>query len=276
VLLRYPEEARTSPTAIAALWVETPNGEKIPLSSLTNISEVDGPIAIARESAKRQVVIQANVEGRDVVGFVEEVNSIIAQEVQLPSGYYVTYGGQFENQQRAATRLALVVPISIALIFVMLFTTFRSLSQAGLIILNIPFAMIGGVISLYFSGLYMSVPASVGFITLFGVAVLNGVVMVSYFNQLREAGRSVLQAVQEGAERRLRPVLMTALIASLGLVPLLTATGPGSELQRPLAVVVIGGLITSTLLTLILLPTLYAWLEGRFERQTQLTQEERT
>lgn len=276
VLLRYPEEARTSPTAIAALWVETPNGEKIPLSSLTNISEVDGPISIARESAKRQVVIQANVEGRDVVGFVEEVNSIIAQEVQLPSGYYVTYGGQFENQQRAATRLSLVVPISIALIFVMLFTTFRSLSQAGLIILNIPFAMIGGVISLYFSGLYMSVPASVGFITLFGVAVLNGVVMVSYFNQLREAGRSVLQAVQEGAERRLRPVLMTALIASLGLVPLLTATGPGSELQRPLAVVVIGGLITSTLLTLILLPTLYAWLEGRFERQTQLTQEERT
>ena len=276
VLLRYPEQARTSPAAIAALWVETPNGEKIPLSSLTDITEVDGPIAIARESTKRQVVIQANVEGRDVVGFVEEVSSIIAQEVQLPSGYYVTYGGQFENQQRAATRLSLVVPISIALIFVMLFTTFRSLSQAGLIILNIPFAMIGGVISLYFSGLYMSVPASVGFITLFGVAVLNGVVMVSYFNQLREAGRSVLQAVQEGAERRLRPVLMTALIASLGLVPLLTATGPGSELQRPLAVVVIGGLITSTLLTLILLPTLYAWLEGRFERQTQLTQEERT
>jgi cobalt-zinc-cadmium resistance protein CzcA len=211
-----------------------------------------------------------------VVGFVKEVSNIITQEVQLPSGYYVTYGGQFENQQRAAARLALVVPISIALIFVMLFTTFRSLSQAGLIILNIPFAMIGGVVSLYLSGLYMSVPASVGFITLFGVAVLNGVVMVSYFNQLREAGRSVLQAVQEGAERRLRPVLMTALIASLGLVPLLTATGPGSELQRPLAVVVIGGLITSTLLTLILLPTLYAWLEGRFERQTQFTQEERT
>lgn len=271
VLLRYPEQHRTSPTAIAALWVETPNGEKVPLSSLAHISEVDGPVEIARESAKRQVVIQANVEGRDVVGFVEEVSNIIAQEVQLPSGYYVTFGGQFENQQRAATRLSLVVPISIALIFVMLFTTFRSLSQAGLIILNIPFAMIGGVISLYFSGLYMSVPASVGFITLFGVAVLNGVVMVSYFNQLRDTGRSVLQAVQEGAERRLRPVLMTALIASLGLVPLLTATGPGSELQRPLAVVVIGGLITSTLLTLILLPTLYAWLEGRLERQTHLT-----
>jgi cobalt-zinc-cadmium resistance protein CzcA len=194
--------------------------------------------------------------------------------LNLPPDYYVTYGGQFENQQRAAKRLSLVVPISIALIFVMLFTTFRSLRQAGLIILNIPFAMIGGVISLYLSGLYLSVPASVGFITLFGVAVLNGVVMVSYFNQLREAGRSVLEAVKQGAERRLRPVLMTALIASLGLVPLLAATGPGSELQRPLAVVVIGGLFTSTLLTLVLLPTLYAWLEGRSERESKLTAEE--
>lgn len=185
----------------------------------------------------------------------------------------VTFGGQFENQQRASARLILVVPIAIALIFVMLFITFRSLGQAGLILLNIPFAMIGGVVSLYLSGLYLSVPASVGFITLFGVAVLNGVVMVSYFNQLRESGRSVLQAVQEGAERRLRPVLMTALIASLGLMPLLFATGPGSELQQPLAVVVIGGLFTSTLLTLILLPTLYAWLEGRSEGKTQITTE---
>ena len=270
VLLRYPEQARNTPNAIANLWVETPNGEKIPLHSLADIHEVDGPVAITRESGKRQVVVQANVEGRDVVGFVDEVQAAIAREIQLPSGYYVTFGGQFENQQRAAARLTLVVPISIALIFVMLFTTFRSLRQAGLIILNIPFAMIGGVISLYFSGLYLSVPASVGFITLFGVAVLNGVVMVSYFNQLREKGRSVLQAVQEGAERRLRPVLMTALIASLGLLPLLFSTGPGSELQRPLAIVVIGGLITSTLLTLILLPTLYAWLEGASDDKTKL------
>jgi cobalt-zinc-cadmium resistance protein CzcA len=273
VLLRYPETARTSPAAIGALRVETPKGEKIPLSSLANIHEVDGPVEIARESTKRQVVIQANVDGRDVVGFVDEIQALIDREVQLPAGYFITFGGQFENQQRAAARLSLVVPISIVLIFIMLFTTFRSLRQAGLIILNIPFAMIGGVVSLYLSGLYLSVPASVGFITLFGVAVLNGVVMVSYFNQLREAGRSVLEAVQEGAERRLRPVLMTAMIASLGLVPLLTATGPGSELQRPLAVVVIGGLITSTLLTLILLPTLYAWLEGKSERPTTLIQE---
>ncbi len=273
VVLRYPQAARTSTNDIKALLVETPGGAKIPLQLLADVREVDGPVEIARESAKRQVVVQANVEGRDVVSFVDEVRRTIEAKVPLPPGYYITFGGQFENQQRAAERLTLVVPIAIALIFLMLFITFRSLRQAGLIILNIPFAMIGGVVSLYLSGLYLSVPASVGFITLFGVAVLNGVVMVTYINQLRESGRSVLQAVQEGAERRLRPVLMTALIASLGLVPLLVASGPGSELQRPLAVVVIGGLFTSTLLTLILLPTLYAWLEGR-TKQTQSTAEE--
>ncbi len=263
VLLRYPEHARTSPQAIAALLVDIPGGSKVPLGSLADIREADGPVVISRESAKRLVVVQANVEGRDVVGFIDEVRAAIAREVELPAGYYVTYGGQFENQQRAAARLTLVVPIAITLIFLMLFMTFRSLRQAGLIILNIPFAMIGGVVSLYLSGLYLSVPASVGFITLFGVAVLNGVVMVSYFNQLREAGYSLRHAVEQGAERRLRPVLMTALIASFGLVPLLAATGPGSELQQPLAVVVIGGLVTSTLLTLVLLPTLYTWLEER-------------
>jgi cobalt-zinc-cadmium resistance protein CzcA len=278
VLIRYPETARTSSDDIKALLVETPRGAKVPLHVLAKVSDVDGPVEIARESARRQVVVQSNVEGRDVVSFVEEVQRNIAKNVTLPQGYYITIGGQFENQQRAAKRLGVVVPIAIGLIFLMLFITFRSLGQAGLIILNIPFAMIGGVVSLYLSGLYLSVPASVGFITLFGVAVLNGVVMVSFFNQLRQTGRSVMQAVQEGAERRLRPVLMTALIASLGLMPLLFATGPGSELQRPLAVVVIGGLFTSTLLTLILLPTLYAWLEGRLEsrqqRQSQHTAEE--
>jgi cobalt-zinc-cadmium resistance protein CzcA len=267
VLLRYPASARSSPQALGRLLIATPGGAKVPLALLADIQEVDGPVQINRESAKRQVVVQSNVEGRDVVGFVAEVRAAIEREVKLPDGYHVTYGGQFENEQRAAARLALVVPASIALIFLMLFSTFRSLRQAGLIILNIPFAMIGGVVSLYLSGLYLSVPASVGFITLFGVAVLNGVVMVAYFNQLREAGRTVLQAVQEGAERRLRPVLLTALIASLGLVPMLLASGPGSELQRPLAVVVIGGLFTSTLLTLVLLPTLYAWLETRVERR---------
>ena len=271
VLLRYPEAARSSPRALGQLLIETRGGAKVPLALLADIKEVDGPVQITRESAKRQVVVQANVDKRDVVGFVDEVRAAIEREVQLPAGYYITYGGQFENEQRAARRLSLVVPVSIALIFLMLFSTFRSMRQAGLIILNIPFAMIGGVISLFVSGLYLSVPASVGFITLFGVAVLNGVVMVTYFNQLRESGRTVLQAVQEGAERRLRPVLMTALIASLGLAPMLLATGPGSELQRPLAVVVIGGLFTSTLLTLVLLPTLYAWLESRVEQRLKVT-----
>ena len=261
VLVRFPEAARSTPVALARLLVETPGGAKVPLAMLADIREVDGPVQVTREAGKRLAVVQVNVEGRDVVSLVEDVRAAIEREVKLPPGYYIDYGGQFENQQRAAQRLGVVVPVSIALIFFMLFSTFRSVRQAGLIILNIPFALIGGVVSLFASGLYLSVPASVGFITLFGVAVLNGVVMVAYFNQLREAGRTVLQAVQEGAERRLRPVLMTALIASLGLVPMLLATGPGSELQRPLAVVVIGGLFTSTLLTLVLLPTLYVWLE---------------
>jgi cobalt-zinc-cadmium resistance protein CzcA len=265
VLLRLPEPVRTSPAALAGLLVETPGKALVPLSLLADLREAEGPVQVTREHAKRVVSVQVNVEGRDVVGFVDEVRAAIAREVTLPPGYVIDYGGQFENQQRAAARLGLVVPVSVALIFLMLFSTFRSLRQAGLILLNIPFALIGGVVSLFVSGLYLSVPASVGFITLFGVAVLNGVVMVSHFNQLREAGRTVLQAVQEGAQRRLRPVLMTALIASFGLVPMLLATGPGSELQRPLAVVVIGGLVTSTLLTLMLLPTLYAWLETRTE-----------
>ena len=267
IMVRYQEKDRSSPAAIKKMLVTLPNATKVSLGHLAEVTIVDGPVQIIRESAKRQVVIQSNVDGRDVVSFVEEVKLAIEQKVELPTGYYVTFGGQFENQQRASNRLALVVPIAIVLIFFMLFTTFRSLLQAGIIILNIPFAMIGGVVSLYYSGLYMSVPASVGFITLFGVAVLNGVVMVSYFNQLRQSGLSIQDAVKKGAERRLRPVLMTAMIASFGLLPLLAATGPGSELQQPLAVVVIGGLFTSTILTLILLPALYAWVEEALERR---------
>ena len=268
ILMRYQEKDRSSPAAIKKMLVTLPNGSKVSIGNLAEVKIVDGPVQIIRESAKRQVVIQSNVDGRDVVSFVEEVRLNIEQKVELPTGYYVTYGGQFENQQRASNRLALVVPIAIVLIFFMLFTTFRSLMQAGVIILNIPFAMIGGVVSLYYSGLYLSVPASVGFITLFGVAVLNGVVMVSYFNQLRQSGLSIQESVKKGAERRLRPVLMTAMIASFGLLPLLAATGPGSELQQPLAVVVIGGLFTSTILTLILLPALYAWVEEALERKS--------
>lgn len=269
VLVRFPTGSRTTAQAIADLLVTAPTGEKIPLSALADIEEIDGPVQINRENTLRQVTIQANVEGRDVVGFVEEIQRRIEAGITLPPGYHIAYGGQFENQQRAAARLSVVLPISVALIFLMLFMTFRSVGQAGLILLNIPFAFIGGIVSLFLSGLYLSVPASVGFITLFGVAVLNGVVMVTHFNQLRAAGQPLAQAVRDGARRRLRPVLMTASIASLGLVPLLVANGPGSELQRPLAVVVIGGLVTSTLLTLVLLPTLYAWLEGRIERRLE-------
>jgi cobalt-zinc-cadmium resistance protein CzcA len=246
-----------------ALLIATPGGAQVPLRLLADIREADGPVLIRRESAQRQVAVRLDVENRDVVSFVDEVRAAIARDVTLPPGYYITYGGQFENEQRAAARLALVVPVSVALIFLLLFLTFRSLRQAILVLLNIPFALIGGIVALFVSGLYLSVPASVGFITLFGVAVLNGVVMVNYFNQLRVSGRSVLQAVEEGTQRRLIPVLMTALIAALALVPMLTATGPGSELQRPLAVVVIGGLVTSTVLTLILLPALYAWVERK-------------
>lgn len=267
VLVRYPEDKRSDFETISRILISTPTGNKIPIQEIANISEVDGPFQITRESTKRQVVVQANVEKRDVVSFVDEVKEQIAKKIDLPKGYYVTFGGQFENQQRAAKRLAMVIPTSIALIFLILFMTFRSSRQSLLIILNIPFALIGGIVALYFSGMYMSVPASVGFIALFGVAVMNGVVMVTYFNQLRDSGKSILEAVKYGAERRLRPVLMTASITILGLLPLLMATGPGSELQKPLSVVVIGGTITSTLLTLILLPTLYAWIEEKSEKK---------
>lgn len=270
VVLRYPESVRNSPEKIANLLVSTPAGPKVPLGQLATIAEVDGPVQITREAGVRQVVIQSNVVGRDIVSYVDDVRAAIAKQIVLPTGYMLTYGGQFENQQRASAQLAVVVPVAIVLIFVLLFITFGNLRQAGLVILNIPFALIGGIVALYASGLYLSVPASVGFIALFGTAILNGVVMISYFNHLRRAGVPLVEAAQQGAERRLRPVMMTAMCAGLGLIPLLLATGPGSEIQRPLAVVVLGGLITSTALTLILLPMLYVWIESRHARQEML------
>jgi cobalt-zinc-cadmium resistance protein CzcA len=203
------------------------------------------------------VVIQTNVRGRDLVGFVEEAKAKVQQAMPLPSGYSIAWGGQFENQQRAAQRLGLVVPISLLLIFFLLFSTFGSVRQAALVLSNIPLALIGGVVGLAVAGEYLSVPASVGFIALLGIAVLNGVVMVSYFNQLIMEGKSPREAVFEGAKRRLRPVLMTASISAGGLVPMLFASGPGSEIQKPLAIVVIGGLLSSTALTLLLLPIVY-------------------
>ena len=257
LLLRAAPRVRNSPAVFSSLTLTLANGEAVPLSHVATLGRVDGPVKIDHENARRYVVVQANVRDRDLVGFVEEATQAVALKVPFPAGYGAVWGGQFENQQRAAARLALVVPVALALIFLLLFATFGSLRQAGLVFANVPFALIGGVFALWLSGEYLSVPASVGFIALLGVAVLNGVVMVTYFNQLLARGMPLAEVVLEGARRRLRPVLMTASIAAFGLVPLLFASGPGSEIQRPLAIVVIGGLITSTLLTLVLLPILY-------------------
>lgn len=263
IIVRGETTFRDSVTAFSQMLIALPNGTSVPLSTLAKIERIEGPVLINRESGMRMSVVRSNVEGRDLVGFVEEARAKVLREVNLPEGYYIKWGGEFENQQRAAERLSIVVPIAIAFIFIILFITFGSMRQAGLVLTNIPFAMIGGVVALWVSGEYLSVPASVGFIALMGIAVLNGVVMLTYFNQLRALGYSVQMVVVEGAKRRLRPVMMTASIAAFGLVPLLFATGPGSEIQKPLAIVVIGGLITSTLLTLILLPIFYRWLESK-------------
>jgi cobalt-zinc-cadmium resistance protein CzcA len=257
LVIRGGANLRDSPGDFLAQQVVLPDGQAVPLANLVRVERVQGPVAIKREQGVRNAVAIANVSGRDLVSFVEEAKARIAHDVPLPAGYYLAWGGEFENQQRAAQRLAIVVPLAVGLVFLLLFSTFGSVRQAVLVLTNIPFAMIGGVMALWGTGEYLSVPASVGFIALLGIAVLNGVVMVTYFNQLRAMGRSLEEVVMEGAQRRLRPVLMTASIAALGLVPLLFATGPGSEIQRPLAIVVIGGLVSSTLLTLLLLPILY-------------------
>jgi len=261
VLLRGGPDYKTSVERFADLRLTLPgegtNVRTVPLSQVAKIERVEGPVKVDRENAQRYVVIQSNVRDRDLVGFVEEAQAKVAQQLKLPQGYRIVWGGQFENQQRAAQRLMLVVPVALGLIFMLLFSTFGSLRQAGLVLAMIPFALVGGVFALLLSGQYLSVPASVGFIALLGIAVLNGVVMLTYFNQLRTQGLPLEQVVREGARRRLRPVLMTASIAAFGLVPLLFASGPGSEIQKPLAIVVIGGLVSSTLLTLLLLPILY-------------------
>lgn len=257
LIMRGEADIQQSPALFAALTLPLPNGQNVPLSVVARLERVDGPVKVDRENGVRMVVVQSNVKGRDLVGFVEEAKSAVAAKIKLPQGYRLTWGGQFENQQRAAARLAVVVPVALGMIFMLLFATFGSVRQAVLVLTNIPFALIGGIFALWISGEYMSVPASVGFIALLGIAVLNGVVMVSYFNQLVAQGMEITQVVFEGAKRRLRPVLMTASITAFGLLPVLFATGPGSEIQKPLAVVVTGGLISSTLLTLIMLPILY-------------------
>ncbi|MGD8875734.1 MAG: CusA/CzcA family heavy metal efflux RND transporter, partial [Gammaproteobacteria bacterium] len=257
LLLRGSPELRESALQFSNLRLSIPDGDAVGLDELVTLERTEGPVAIKRERGNRMAVVIANVSGRDLVSFVEDAKKAVAADVTLPAGYYLEWGGQFENQQRAAKRLSIVVPVALGLIFLTLFSTFHSVRQSVLVLANIPFALIGGVIALWISGEYLSVPASVGFIALLGIAVLNGVVMVTYFNQLLATGRPVAEVVVQGALRRLRPVLMTASIAAFGLVPLLFAQGPGSEIQRPLAIVVIGGLVSSTLLTLFLLPILY-------------------
>ena len=257
LVIRGSDELRLSPALFAQLRLPLADGQSIPLSTVARLEVTDGPVKIEREQSSRMSVVRANVRGRDLVGFVDEAKAQVAQQVQLPAGYRLAWGGQFENQQRAAARLGLVVPVALALIVGVLFATLGSLKQALLVFANIPLALIGGVVALAVTGEYLSVPASVGFIALMGIAVLNGLVLVMYFNQLAARGLPIQEVVRQGALRRLRPVLMTASITALGLIPLLLATGPGSEIQRPLAIVVVGGLVSSTLLTLVLLPILY-------------------
>ena len=257
IVIRGPDAVKLSLSEFSSLRIMAPDGQSVPLETLAKLERDTGPVKIDREMGSRYGVVIANVTGRDLVGFVEEAKARVAEGVKLPMGYRIAWGGQFENQQRAAARLTLVIPLARGFIFLILFTTFGSVRQALLVLSNIPFALVGGIVALWITGEYLSVPASVGFIALLGIAVLNGVVLVSYFNQLHAEGLGLLECVTQGAMRRLRPVLMTASITAFGLVPLLFATGPGSEIQRPLAIVVIGGLITATVLTLILLPILY-------------------
>ncbi len=268
--IRLPEAERNSIEAIKGLPIVTPAGGSVPLSSLAEIKTVPSPAQISREHGKRRVVVQANVRGRDFGSFVTLAQSVIKRDLKLPEGYYLEWGGQFENLQRAKTRLMLVVPLALVLIFVLLFTTFGSVKEALLIYTGVPLAVTGGIVALWLRGMPFSITAGVGFIALSGVAVLNGVVMVSAINGLREKGRTVLEAVREGAALRLRPVLMTALVAALGFIPMALNTGIGAEVQRPLATVVIGGIISSTLLTLVVLPTLYNWFEREDEAATDL------
>ncbi len=257
IVVRADESVRLSPTQFAAIRITGKDGSTVPLSVVAKLERAAGPVKIDREMGSRYSVVIANVSGRDLVGFVEEAKAGVAKKLALPTGYRITWGGQFENQQRAASRLAIVIPVALGLIFIVLFSTFRSVRQALLILSIIPFALVGGIFALWITGEYLSVPASVGFIALLGITVLNGIVLVSYFNQLLASGMALAEVVVQGARRRLRPVMMTASITALGLIPLLFATGPGSEIQRPLAIVVIGGLITATALTLMLLPILY-------------------
>ena len=265
--MRFQEAYRSDPEAVRNILVPTSSGAAIPLSQVAEVRQVTGPIQINREKNQRRWIVQGNVRGRDLGGVVADIQGRIAETVTLPPGYTIEYGGQFENQQRAMKRLAIIVPTVIGLVLVMLWMSFGVMRHALIIIVNVPLALIGGILGLLVTGAYLSVPASVGFIALFGIAVQNGMVLVTYFNDLRERGASVAEAVTEGAELRLRPVLMTAMTTVLGLLPLLLARGIGADVQRPLATVVVFGLTTSTLLTLFVIPAVYVWVEKRIEHK---------
>ncbi|WP_334108785.1 efflux RND transporter permease subunit [Methylobacillus sp.] len=261
--VRYPESFRDNIEAISNILITSPNGSRVALRDLANIEVRDGPAQISRELAKRRVVVGVNVKDRDLGGFVAELQQTLGQKLKLPEGYYLEFGGQFQNMERAMGHLTVIIPVTIGAIFFLLFLLFNSVRYAGMIIMVLPFASIGGIIGLFVTGEYLSVPASVGFIALWGIAVLNGVVLVSYIRSLRDEGLSQSEAIIKGCTQRFRPVMMTATVAMLALIPFLFATGPGSEIQRPLAIVVIGGLITSTLLTLVVVPTLYRKFEEK-------------
>ena len=269
VLVRFPERFRDAPDRIAELPLTAPAGERLRLADIANVELIRAPDIINRENNQRRIVIQSNVRGRDIGSFVAEARSKISAAVKMPAGYFMAWGGQFENQERAMKRGYIAVPLAMVLIFALLFVMFGSIKHSLLIIMNVPFAVVGGIAALWLRGLNLSLSAAIGFIALFGVAVLNGVVMIAYINKLRDEGRPILEAVREGARVRLRPVLMTALVASLGFLPMAISTNPGAEVQRPLATVVIGGLVTSTLLTLLVLPVIYRLFE-REQKQKEL------
>jgi len=257
VAIRLPDRYRTDPDAMRSILLRAPAGEQVSLDEVAHVEVTRGPEKIEREEGQRRIVVMSNVRGRDLGSFVAEVRAKLDQQIILPPGYFVEYGGQFENQRRAMSRLALIVPVSIAAIFILLYFTFHSVKQALLVVGNVPFALVGGIAALWVRGMNLNLSASVGFIALFGVAMLNGVVLVSSINPLRQTGEPLRSAVLAGARRRLRPVLMTACVASIGFIPMAVATSTGAEVQRPLASVVIGGLASSTVLTLFLLPVLY-------------------
>jgi cobalt-zinc-cadmium resistance protein CzcA len=262
-VVRYPFDSRRNLTAIGNILLTTPAGAVVPLRDVAVITLADGPAQVSREAGKRRLVIGVNVQGRDLGGFVAEAKAQLEREVKLPAGYTITWGGQFENMERAMDRLMIIVPVTIAAIFFLLFMLFGSVRYAALVITVLPLAAIGGVIGLLVSGEYLSVPAAVGFINLWGIAVLNGVVLVSFIRQLRDGGATQDRAIEDGCAARFRPVMMTASVALLALIPMLFSTGPGSEVTRPLAVVVIGGLFSSTALTLLVVPVLFRWFEPK-------------